>query len=105
MKQERPKTRRCPVCRGKIRIGPLGRVPIYCGRTCQQRAYERRKWQRPSPVEALARDIATARGRAEVRKIVWELLIEIGLVEGPAPPSLQNRPRTTLRLVKKRDED
>src|SRR5271167_3795817 len=55
---KRPKTQRCLKCKAKIKLKPRGRRPKYCSQSCRQRIYERRRWQRPAPVEALARDIA-----------------------------------------------
>jgi hypothetical protein len=43
------------------------RPPTFCSRSCRQRAYERRKWLRPHPVELLARDLDTAAVRDLIR--------------------------------------
>jgi hypothetical protein len=73
-----------------------------CSRSCRQRAYERRKWRRPTAMVALAEDIATIKVRTMIRQEVWTFLREAGLVTDPKPPS-PPRPRPQLRVVKPSD--
>jgi hypothetical protein len=99
-----PRTRtrrssRCPVCKERFRIKSRGRPPTFCGRSCRQRAYERRKWSRPHPVELLARDIATVQVRDFIRQQVREILLQAGIDLPPPPP--KPRRRANLRLVDK----
>jgi len=61
-------------------------------------AYERRRWQRPHPVELLARDLATLPVKNFVREMVWEALAEAGIIVPPPPPKKPER-RDHLRVV------
>jgi hypothetical protein len=78
-----------------------GRVPKFCSRSCRQRAYEERKWRRPTEIELLARDIASVRVRDRIRTEVWSILKQAGLVVDPTPPPApkQMRRGPNLRLV------
>jgi hypothetical protein len=97
---KRPKTLRCQWCKTKLKVAPRGRLPVFCCQTCRQRAYERRKWSRPHAVEALAKDIATARVRGAIRQEIWMALRELGLTTEPEPPPRSPGSRPALRLVK-----
>ena len=105
--RRRPKTARCERCKTKIKIKGRGRVPKFCSPTCRQLAYEKRKWQRPTPVELLAQDIATARVRDFIRAEVWTALQMFGVVpkneSPPLSPPKSQRP-TQLRVVKPQPE-
>lgn len=63
-------------------------------------AYVQRKANRPHPVELLARDLAHAHVKAWLRKEIWNLLREAGLVTDPEPPSLPPRPKPQLRVIR-----
>src|SRR5215468_4430633 len=101
--RQRPKSRRCARCKTKIKIKGRGRVPKFCSPTCRQLAYEQRRWGRPTPVELLARDLATIRVRDFIRAEIWSVLQATGLVRPNQPPLPQPRPRrrptTHLRVV------
>ena len=101
--RRRPKTGRCEHCKTKIKVKTRGRVPRFCSPACRQRAYERRKWQRPGPVELLAQDIATVKVRDFIRAEIWSLLQAAGLVSpSQTPPLMPPRARqrsTHLRLI------
>jgi hypothetical protein len=100
---KRPKTVRCLRCKTKIDVPPRGRLPDFCSPSCRQRAYEQRKYQRPTLVEALARDIATVQGRDMLRAMIWDLLKQAGLVDEPSPPPAPPSPKkkkADLRIVK-----
>jgi len=94
----RRKGARCPVCKERFKLRPRGRPPVFCSPTCRQRAYERRKWQRPHPIDLLARDINTVQVKDLVRRIVREVLTEAGIDLPPPPPKKPKR-RDHLRVV------
>ena len=82
-------------------------MPKFCSPTCRQLAYERRKWQRPTAVELLAKDIATNNIRAIIRAEVWTVLQMAGVVSPNQPPPLspsKHQPPTHLRVVKPQPE-
>ena len=97
----RPKTLRCERCKKKMKIQPRGRVRVFCSKTCRQRAYERRKWSRSTPIEAMALDLANnkLRGLKELFEII---LRDRGVNTGPTPPPTPKAPRKRppLRVVK-----
>jgi hypothetical protein len=104
----RPKTVRCRWCNGRIKVKAQGRVPEFCSQSCRQRAHERRKWQRPQPVELLAQDIAKWRVRNFLRAEIWAVLQEAGFVRQQQPAPLAPRtPRhdSKLRLVEGPPDD
>ena len=77
---------RWPACKKRFKMSSRGRPPTFCGRSCRRRAYERRKWSSPHPVELLARDIASVRVRAFVKNLIREVLLEAGITVPPPPP-------------------
>jgi hypothetical protein len=85
-RKRRRRTARCPICKKKFKINSRGRPPIFCSRSCCQRAYEQRKWSRPHPIELLARDIDTARVRDVIRQEVREALLAAGIILPPPAP-------------------
>jgi len=97
----RRKSARCPGCKEWFKIPPRGRPPAFCSRSCRQRAYEQRKWSKPHPVELLARDIATASVHDLVQQVVWEVLLEAGIVSLPSPPPKPKSSGPPLRLIEK----
>jgi hypothetical protein len=105
--RRRAKSVRCEHCKTRIKIKTRGRVPKFCSPTCRQLAYERRKWQRPTPVELLAQDIAHAKFRDFVRKEIWTVLQMAELIsrDQSLPSAPRNaRSRTPLRLVETQPE-
>ena len=98
--RKRPKTLRCLWCRGRIRVGSHGRLPRFCSQTCRQRAYERRKWQRPHLMQHLHDELFDIRVEAAVHRVLQRQ----GLASEPAPSAPPRRKRPTLRVVKS-DED
>ena len=95
----RRRTARCPVCKERFKINsPRGRPPTFCSRSCRQRAYERRKWSKPHPIELLARDLATVQVRDLIRQIVRDELVLAGIILPPSPPKPKRR-GPPLRVV------
>src|SRR5262245_50448529 len=97
---KRPKTVRCRRCKTKIKLKEKGPVPLYCGRNCRQRAYERRRYG--GVMVMLAQDIATAKIRDVIRAEVIAVLTDARLLPEQLPPALlrpRKRPRPNLRLV------
>ena len=108
LSRRRPRTTRCQRCKTKIKIKGRGRVPRFCSPTCRQLAYEQRKWQRPAPVESLARDLATVKVRDFIRAEIWSQLQAAGLIAPNQPPPLPPKARqkpTHLRVVEPRSSD
>jgi hypothetical protein len=95
----RPKTQRCAWCNKKMCVQARGRIPMFCSPTCRQRAYEKRKWSRPSVIEALAQDLATLEGHAIIREAVLAILRENGLITNPTPPPALTRKAPKLRVI------
>jgi hypothetical protein len=100
--RKRPKTLRCGWCKEKFKVAPHGRLPEFCSHSCRQRAYEKKRWQRPSAIEALAKDLATVKVHNYIRAEIWALLKAAGVVSQPDPPPPPPKPRrrSHLRLVK-----
>lgn len=95
----RPKTVKCWRCGTKFEIKPRGREPRYCSRNCRQRAYEARQKSHGPMLEALASDLRDVRGKDELRREIWCLLKDAGLVSEPSPPRVAQEPRTNLRVI------
>jgi hypothetical protein len=97
----RPKTLRCARCKKKMSIQPRGRVRVFCSKTCRQRAYEKRKWSRPTPIEALDHDLATIKVCDIIRTEVLAILQDRGLITDTSPPPTPKAPRKRppLRVV------
>lgn len=91
---------KCARCGKKFAPPPRGRRPKYCSRSCRQRTYEARAEQRKLPFRLMARDLESAKVKAEVRRLVVEVLEE--LVERAEKGEQPARPG--LRLVWDRDE-
>jgi len=104
---KRAKTAKCRRCSARIEIKTRGRPSSFCSRSCRQRAYERRKWQRPHALELLARDLAAVQIHDVIREEIWNILQQMGL-ERPStvPPNAsaqKNKPK--LRLVESESKD
>jgi hypothetical protein len=100
MQKRRPKSVRCRDCKRPIKVNARGRTPSYCSPTCKQRAYLARKYR--GPMELLAQDLTTLKVRNILRREIWAVLREAGLVAQPEPPppARPKRDRShRLRLV------
>src|SRR5690349_4007484 len=93
-KAKRPKTLRCLWCKEKLTVKPRGRLADYCSASCRQAAYVKRKYQRPRAVEALATDLAHRKVREWLRREIWLLLREAGVVASPEPPPIPRSARS-----------
>ncbi|MEV8022558.1 TetR/AcrR family transcriptional regulator [Streptomyces sp. NPDC086554] len=76
-------TARCTVCRAEMSTaGKRGRPALYCSRSCQARAYRRRKLT-PAPEAALPADTVTSaqsrKRRRQIAEAVWRIAAERGL--------------------------
>jgi hypothetical protein len=101
--KRRPRTVRCRRCKAKIKVRPKGRVPIFCGRNCRQRAYEHNHALRPTltPMSMLARDLDTVRVRDVIREEVRAILRDMGF--NPPPPPRKPDRKGLLRVVRHAD--
>lgn len=93
--------KKCGYCGRRFKPKSVGRPAVFCSSSCRQRAYIRRKANRPHPVELLAKDLADLRFQQQRRAEMWQLLREAGLVDEPSPPPLKrpSRAKPRLRLV------
>src|SRR5215467_16317356 len=73
----------------------LSRPAVYCGPTCCQRAYERRKWQRPHPVDLLSRDINTV----QVKDVQGNITLRSGDVVEAIDNAWAHRQRNPTRPI------
>jgi hypothetical protein len=71
---------------------PPASIPLYCSRTCRQKAYEKRKWRRPAIVDLMA----ASKAQDLIELVVVKHLQRLGL-EPPSPPK---RRRPNLRVIK-----
>jgi hypothetical protein len=94
---------RCARCKRSFKKAALGRPRKFCGRSCRQAAYLKRAAHRPRPVELLAADLAHAKVRNWLRREIWDLLMQAGLVSAPEPPPTPargpRRPQPKLEIV------
>jgi hypothetical protein len=98
MKRRRPRTKKCKGCGDPIMVAPRGRVPTYCGQTCKQQAYERRR--RRGPMLALVEDIATAKIQQIIRDEVRNCLVQAGLIDAVgAVPRASKAQKPKLSLI------
>ena len=97
----RRKSPRCEWCRAEIKRKGRGRVPRFCSPSHRQLAFQRRKWQRPHPVDLMARDLNRMAVRSFLRQEIWEILAQAGLVPPSVPPPLPRKARgkPDLRIV------
>jgi hypothetical protein len=86
MMKEMMKPRRCAHCRRRFKPPATGRPPKFCRPACRQAAYLARKTHRPHPVTLLAADLAHVRVREWLRREIWSLLGQAGVVSAPNPP-------------------
>jgi hypothetical protein len=98
--KRRAKTALCETCRTRFKVPSRGRLPTFCSSACRQRAYDKRKWGRPRPVELLAADLAHAKVRDWLRREIWGLLVQAGLVpRNSPPPALPRTKKPKLTVV------
>ena len=83
-----------------------GGCRIFVVSSHRQLAYQRRKWQRPHDVAALADDIDSAKVRGVIREAIVAELRWWGVVPDAMPPPEPSprRPPPSLKLVKGEDE-
>jgi hypothetical protein len=89
------------MCKRSFKPRKRGRLPSFCSATCKQRAYQQRKHS--GPMVLLAQDLATVKGRDILRREIWLILRQAGLVTEPDPPPppapRRRRKPTHLSLV------
>jgi hypothetical protein len=74
-------------------------VPTYCGQSCKQQAYERRRHR--GAMLLLVEDNATMKVRELIRSEVRDFLVQIGLIDSTVlPPTRPSARKPDLRLVK-----
>jgi hypothetical protein len=101
------KPRRCAHCRRRFNPATTGRPPKFCGPACRQAAYLARKTRPAHPVTLLAADLAHVHVREWLRREIWSLLRQAGLVSTPNPPAMPRprSPKPELRLVEPEEPD
>ena len=74
MADDRPAFIHCAHCGKRVRVNPVGRIPVYCNATCRQLAFMKNE----------RREAADERHR----ELTWELLQNAGVVPAdmPMPP-------------------
>lgn len=100
VRDEKKDRDRCTVCRAGIgAAGKRGRPALYCSRSCQARAYRRRK--RP-PVPAVAIPAPTSdarqRRRRQIAEAVWRIAAERGL-DAASMREIAAEAEVSLRVV------
>jgi hypothetical protein len=83
MANRRPRFIRCAHCNRKVKVAPAGRVPVYCGNNCRQRAFVSNV--RGTPVSPDDRQ----------RLMMWSLLQDAGVVPADQPPPPKRKGRVT----------
>ena len=76
MDYERPRTATCAHCGRTFRVGPIGRVPLYCKPSCRVTAFDKRhRATKPSADE-------------RQRLMLWRMLIDLKVIaaDTPLPP-------------------
>jgi hypothetical protein len=106
-RRRRPRTTRCKGkgCKRQIKVKNKGRVPKYCSPSCKQEAYLRRRFR--SPLELVARDLASIEVREVIEAKIMEILVRLGLAKSNLPPPIIHKPKPekpSLRLVKNHDD-
>jgi hypothetical protein len=103
--RRRPRTTRCKRCKAQIKVKNKGPVPKYCSPSCKQAVYLRRRFR--SPLELVARDLASIQVRELIRTTIMDILVQQGLVKSNLPPPIMHEPKPkkpNLRLVKNHDD-
>jgi hypothetical protein len=77
--------RRCGWCREFFKTKARGRPALYCGASCRQRAYEKRKWSPHMLEHALARDLLPAATRRQLLQLERHAFMIELLMSGPVP--------------------
>ena len=92
------KPRKCERCGERFRPCVRGRPQRFCGASCRQAAYsERRIAIEKDPSALLARDLNTMAVRTAMRRELWAMMRQIGLVTDPKPPAPEDPPRLIIR--------
>ncbi|MFH9227860.1 TetR/AcrR family transcriptional regulator [Streptomyces lydicus] len=71
----------CRMCRTPLKPAGRGRPALYCSRSCQAKAYRRRRQAPPSPPERPATGGAQAPRRRQIAEALWRIAAERGLHE------------------------
>jgi endogenous inhibitor of DNA gyrase (YacG/DUF329 family) len=80
MDYERPATATCANCGRTFKVGPIGRVPLFCRPACRTIHFDKNK--RGTKVSAEDRQ----------RLSMWELLQDAGVVPADMPPPPKRKP-------------
>ncbi|MEU4488027.1 TetR/AcrR family transcriptional regulator [Streptomyces purpurascens] len=94
------KRRACAVCGGPMARPSRGRPPVYCSRSCQARAYRRRRQPLPEPgTPPVSRPTEVrARQRRRIAEAVWRIAAEQGL-DAASMRGIAAEARVSLRVV------
>jgi hypothetical protein len=75
----RPRFVKCARCAKRIKVSRTGRLPGYCTVNCRSMAYAKRS-------RAAKLTLPPSSADERLRRIVWEVLRDVGLVAGGEPP-------------------
>ncbi|MER6713737.1 TetR/AcrR family transcriptional regulator [Streptomyces sp. NPDC000877] len=92
--------KRCPVCGTGLARPERGRPPVYCSRSCQARAYRRRRQPLPEPgTPPVSRPTEVrTRQRLRIAEAVWRIAAGQGL-EAASMRRIAAEARVSLRVV------
>ena len=85
MAHERPRFIHCGNCNKRVKVGPVGRIPVFCGNACRQQSFVKNA---RSPLTADDWRRLTADNWQRQRLMVWQVLKDAGLIpaDRPLPP-------------------
>jgi hypothetical protein len=75
----RPRFVKCARCAKRIKVSPTGRLPVYCSVSCKSMAYAKRTRAKKPTLPPPTAD-------EHLRKVIWEVLRDVGLLVGDKPP-------------------
>ena len=72
MAYDRPRFIHCGNCNKRVKVGSVGRIPVFCGNACRQQAFVRN-----------VRNPLTAEDQQ--RLLIWSVLQDAGLIPADRP--------------------
>jgi hypothetical protein len=93
-REERVRSKRCPVCKNVFKPRTRGRPPRYCSAACRQKRY--RKQLAHVPLKLIQNDLQRMRHRQGRIIAAWKVLEDAGLIERGHLP---RRPKPKMVLI------